>query len=333
EDAAARVRNLEPEVAEDALVERLRQVAHLQPAGEELALELEAEDDVEVVRDLVRVDAGERGPDPVDRAVETFEVDVTELVGKRRLQLVVGPGPKRPAPADEVLPHATLRLVQPGGGAARERRPDERRRDLPLVEAVPELVHAGEDAAEVVLVEPRRQADVRVRGRGRERVLAPVEPPRARVEAEPVEEWKREGALPLDRKRALDRIRVRARFSHCLDERHELLPQVLEHTFGLGRRQLVLEVVEQDVVRIAVGVEAVDVAALQLELPLEVRTEDLEVAPLARLQPGAEPERARTQDLAPELGRHAAGLLVVAPRDANQARLVGLVRERLLLRA
>src|SRR5205085_2033841 len=41
--------------------------------------------------------------------------------------------------------------------------------------------------------------------------------------------------------------------------------------------------------------------------------------------------RARAQDLRAQLGGHAAGLLVVATGDADQARLVGLVRERLLL--
>src|SRR5207248_6804228 len=127
-------------------------------------------------------------------------------VRKRRPEVVVGPCPERPAATDEVFPHAALRLVQRGRGAACERCAVELGRDLALVDAVAELVHGGEDAAQVVLLEARRQADVADRETRRERVLAAVEPPRALVEPEPLEERADERLLALDRKRALERL-------------------------------------------------------------------------------------------------------------------------------
>ena len=47
-------------------------------AGEELLLELEAEDDVQPVARLVRVDADEPAPRAVDRAMEALERHIAE---------------------------------------------------------------------------------------------------------------------------------------------------------------------------------------------------------------------------------------------------------------
>src|SRR5204862_275846 len=126
----------------------------------------------------------------------------------------------------------------------------------------------------------------------REGVLAAVEAPRARVEAEPLEERGRERRLGLDRKRAPEPVAVvGAGVAHRPDERDELALQVLEDVLGLGRRQSLLVPVEEDVVRVVVRLAALEVAPLELELPIDVRPEDLEVAPLAGLEPGAEAER------------------------------------------
>src|ERR671922_219975 len=88
-------------------------------------------------------------------------------------------------------------------------------------------------------------------------------------------------------KRAVRRILVDGAVAHRPDERDELPLEVLEDPLRLGRRQPLLVVVEEDAVRVVVGREALDVAPLQLELPLDVRAQDLEVAPLACLEPRA----------------------------------------------
>ncbi len=55
------VGHVQPEVGLEARVPRLGHVLDLELALEQLVLQLEAEEDVHVVRDLVRLDADERG--------------------------------------------------------------------------------------------------------------------------------------------------------------------------------------------------------------------------------------------------------------------------------
>src|SRR5438270_4421299 len=73
EHAVGEVRRLQSEVLAHLLVERLRQVAHLEATGEELALDLETEDDVQAIRHLVGVDAPERRLHLVQRALERLD--------------------------------------------------------------------------------------------------------------------------------------------------------------------------------------------------------------------------------------------------------------------
>ena len=77
------VRHLDAEVLVHARVPLLREVGERDPAREQLLLELEAEDHVEVVRDLVRLDADERGLHLVDRPVEALGVGRPEHLGER----------------------------------------------------------------------------------------------------------------------------------------------------------------------------------------------------------------------------------------------------------
>ena len=94
-----------------------------------------------------------------------------------------------------------------------------------------------------------------------------------------------------------------------------------------------LEVVEERRVGRVVPLEALDVAALELEVALERGEEPREVVRRARLDPDLVAERRRSRQLDAELGRNAALLLPVAPGDADQAGVVGVVLERLLERA
>jgi hypothetical protein len=101
----------------------------------------------------------------------------------------------------------------------------------------------------------------------------------------------------------------------------------------LGRLHPGLEVVEEDVVRLVVALEAVDVAALQLHRALQVGEEEGVVVLLARLRPDVVRLGGRAGHLGRELRRHAAGLLPVAARGADQRGLVGVVVEALLVLA
>jgi hypothetical protein len=79
--------------------------------------------------------------------------------------------------------------------------------------------------------------------------------------------------------------------------------------------------------------EALDVAPSQLEVALERGQEGGEVVARAGVDPDLVPLRGGPRGLRAELGGHAPGLFPVAARDADQARVVGLVVERLLERA
>ena len=142
----------------------------------QLLLELEAQDDVEPVARLVGVDADERAAHAVDGAVEALERDVAERVRERLLEARVEPAPERERATDDVLPEPALRLVQRRGDSGAQRRSLERRADAPLVDAVPGLVHGGEEREEVVLRVAARQADVAEPEGDLERMHGLVEP-------------------------------------------------------------------------------------------------------------------------------------------------------------
>ena len=192
---------------------------------------------------------------------------------------------------------------------------------------MPELVQAREDTAQVVPVEARGQADVRLRHVRGERVDGVVEPPRLVVHPPARQHLERELSLSLRREVAVQ-ARVAHRLADFADERYELVLQAGEDRSDVCRPHAPLVIVEEDVVRVVERLVTGNVLARELEPPLEVRAEDLVVRGRARLEPGAVAERAGSGHLGAQLARHAALLLVVSARDADDARL-----ERLRLRA
>src|SRR6266404_4394464 len=142
-------RDGDPEVVPHAAVPFVRQLLERELVGEHRLLELEAKDDVEVVRRFVRLDADQRRLDEVDLPVPLLHVVVGEG-GMQLLQTREEVPPERHRAADQVLPHAALRLVHAERDAAGERRALECRVDLMLVEPVAELVHRPEEAAEML---------------------------------------------------------------------------------------------------------------------------------------------------------------------------------------
>jgi hypothetical protein len=126
-------------------------------------------------------------------------------------------------------------------------------------------------------------------------------------------------------KRVVDRVRVR-----LLDQRDELALELREDLLDLRGRHPLFVVVQEDVVRLPV--EAVDVPPLELDVPLEIRKERLEVGALPRLRPHRQRGYRCVRDLPAQLGRHSARLLPVAPGDADEAGVVGIRVEALLVR-
>ena len=117
EDSLTVVGHLQPEELLEARIPGLGEVGDREPAGDELALELEAEDHVQPVARLVGVDADERAVRAVHGPVERFEP------GRSRTSPGTPPAaagrttPERERAPDDVLPQAALRLVQRGRDA------------------------------------------------------------------------------------------------------------------------------------------------------------------------------------------------------------------------
>src|SRR5215204_6420827 len=88
------VRNVDAEVVLHASVPDLGQLTHFDGSGQELLLELEPQDDVQTVRDLVRVTANQPRTDRAHGTDEGRLVDPAQRGGKDRLELRVEPAPE-----------------------------------------------------------------------------------------------------------------------------------------------------------------------------------------------------------------------------------------------
>ena len=129
-----------------------------------------------------------------------------------------------------------------------------------------------------------RQADVAETERDLERVHGRVEPELVPAGAERLGELAGECFLARDRERAVhERVLLVGRVLG--DERSELGREHREDLADLGRAHARLVVLEQHVVRVVVGREALDVLPAELDGALEPRTERREVGLLAGLDP------------------------------------------------
>ena len=141
-----------------------------------------------------------------------------------------------------------------------ERRAEVARVDLALVEPVPELVQAGEDATEVVGEEPRGEPDVVVRERDGERVDGVVEAPGLVVHPPRPKHLEREGTLTLNVV-ITEETRVVDRLAEPSNHLHEPVAEPVEDDLDLGGLHAGLVIVEHRVVRIVVRLVAGDVLA------------------------------------------------------------------------
>src|SRR5262249_14224419 len=95
QDAERVVRDGEAQQLLEPGVPGVREILDGKTAGQQLLLELEAEDHVQPVARLVGVDAHERAPDTIDRAVELLERHAAERTWERLLHARVEPAPER----------------------------------------------------------------------------------------------------------------------------------------------------------------------------------------------------------------------------------------------
>src|SRR5579862_78333 len=199
EHSVSVVRNLDPQVIPHTAVPLLGKLLEGERAGQELLLELEAEDDVQVVRRLVRLDADQGRPDGVDLAIPPFDVVAREHLRVRLLKPREEVAPERERAPDQVLPHPALRLVDAERDTAGERRALQGAMDLVVGEAVAELVQRREERGEVGREVARGHAEGVDAGAGRERVHGGIEPPRLFVEPEAAHDFELEPLLQLER--------------------------------------------------------------------------------------------------------------------------------------
>ena len=237
-----------PEVVVHPAVPLLGELLERELVAQHRLLQLEAQDDVQVVGRLVRLDPDQRRLDEVGLAVPLLDLVPGEL-GLQLLQAREEVAPERQRAADEVLPHAALRLVHPERDASCERRALERLVDLVLVEPVPELVHRPEEPAEMLGEVARRDPDVTRRRARRERVHGRIEPPGVVGVAEGAHHLELEDLLRRNVE-VVRRKRLGLQGGDLLDERRLMLLDVVEQAPDLLRRHVALVVVEHDVVRL-----------------------------------------------------------------------------------
>ena len=282
---------------------------------------------MQVVRELVGLDADQRRLDEVDRAQPLLQLDAGKGLGKRLAIRRVVVLPERARATDLVLPEPGLRLVQSERrGAAGEGPLDLLADDPLLVQPVAGLVDRGhERAARVARRDTRRETDVVRTGARCERMRRAILPPGLHVEAEVADHALGERELRLGRELPCEERHVGTRpICDLGDERNELVAQRVQQRLEPSEAHVGLERVEQRVVPVSVMPERIGLLLLERDDPLERRTERGEVASRARALPDLEALGLCHRELAHEVGRHLHRAVAVASRLA-EARPLSLV--------
>src|SRR4029079_5323698 len=89
----------------------LRQVLHRKPALEKLGLQVEADNDVEIIGELVRFRTNQRAFDLVDGAIEGLNGGARKLAAETALQLREIMLPEIAAAAHHIFPKPRLALM------------------------------------------------------------------------------------------------------------------------------------------------------------------------------------------------------------------------------
>src|ERR1044072_949503 len=129
----------DPQIVAILGVPRLGQILDLGCPGQNLALQLEAHKDVEVIGQFIRSDPDIGRFDLVDHAVEIVESHTIDP-RESRFKLGEEEGPEGKRSPDDVLPQTALALVYGERDSSRERGSVPSRRRALLVETVAHLV-------------------------------------------------------------------------------------------------------------------------------------------------------------------------------------------------
>src|SRR5579863_5811577 len=156
-------------------------------------------------------------------------------------------------------------------------------------------------------------------------MLRGIDAPRVGPVAEEIDHLVVERYLPVEREVPVQERVVRVALAELRDERDELVLDLLEDACDVGRLHLRLEVVQEDVVRLVLRLEACDVAAAQLDVALERTEEELEVGGRLRLLPDRARLGGRDGHLTAQLYGHLNSLVVHPAREPEEA---GVVRAR-----
>ena len=255
---------------------------------------------MQVVGQLVRLDADEIGADRIDRAPELFRRDIGELFGESVAQFTEMQLPEAPRAADAVLPQPRLRFMRAKGRAADgieiddvggKDRAGEFRRDVLFVHAVPGFVPEREEAAgQPVRAETTGDAHVVAREGDLERMHGIVEPAALEVVAEFLGDLQAKG--PLRRNRIVTRQEVGPGWRHrqrLVDQRLQRRLQRIEHAEQLPERHAGLVEPKHGIVGMFVVADRIG----DLTLDGENAVEDRRVGGKIVLRPRLGPSRLR----------------------------------------
>ena len=290
---------------------------------------------MQVVGHLVGVGADQRGLDLVDGPVKGVERHAAQLPGKGLLQAGVEKGPEAAAAPDEVLPQARLALVHAGGGAAAQGRALQIQAHPLLVHSVARLVHGGkEGVAEEILLDAGGDAHVVDGKAGGEGVGRLVLAAALEIVAKAPDHVQAE--LPLQRLgEGLVQAGVVGRRlgGDGRHQRHELLAQVGEQgAHGRGLHAIVGPVDER-VGHVLVAGKVARVLAAQFDGPLQVGARGGKIVGRPRPGPDLVGFGGVAVEFGHKVGRHLDRLFILAAGDAQQAGLVGVVGQALLVGA
>jgi len=287
--------------------------------------QLEADENVQVVGDLIGLCADESGAHDVHSAIEIIQPHIRQLLREEGSQDGEVMLPEGLAAPDHVFPQARLGFVERHRRAAGQGRALEALRRSLFVQGVPALVDAAEKGGLRAIAEQARgQPDIiapEVGGEGMRRLILP---PTVEVVAHIAQDD--EGEIPLSphvvvslQEAVINRL---APLGDGLQQRRQPRLEVVEKPADLGGPHSRLEILQQGIVRLLFIAQGIGDAARDLDHALQVRLEERDVVFGAGLSPGLEGQGSDFRLLGDELRGDFRGPVVVTSQHAHEARVV-----------
>ena len=181
---------------------------------------------------------------------------------------------------------------------------------------------------DVVRTDAGRDAHVARRELRAERMMSLVEPPALEVIAHPLGHADAEIELRRFAENAAQTVVVRRRLlGYRAHHRNQLFPELRKERPDRGGRHAFVGGVDQRIGHMLVGCEKIGILATEVERLFQERQHRREVVRGSRPRPGIEGGRAERVGARDMIGRHFDRLLEVASGNADQARVVGVVRQ------